>query len=117
MTFNFNRAFLLLLPVLALFFTVGCSGMDRMGSKMDMVDAHLGKPGDLVYEGKLTVARRVGDMVALQFKDGNYYDVANASAALYEGDVVRIYKTDDGYEARLWRSEASAAKDNPSNGS
>jgi hypothetical protein len=112
-----NRSRLSLALLAAALFSAGCGSMDRMGSKMDMVDAHLGKPGDLVYEGELQVSRRVGSMTALEFKDGNYYDVADASAALYEGDVVRIYKTENGYQARLWRSEANALKKNaPANG-
>jgi len=112
-----KRALLFFLPVLAVLFSVGCSSMDRMDSKMEMVDAHLGKPGNLVYEGQLQIARRVGSMTALQFKDGNYFDVSDASPALYEGDVVRIYSTDDGYDARLWRSAQSASKrGTPSNG-
>src|ERR1700683_1550899 len=83
---------------------IGCSNLDRMGSKMDMVMRDKEASGRMAYEGQLEASRRVGDMVALQFKDGQCFDVLRVLGALYPGDTVRVYETSNGYEAHLWRS-------------
>src|SRR4051794_1196619 len=68
----------------------GCAGVDRMGTKMDMAAGRLGEPGKHEYEGQLQSVKRVGPMTALQFSDGQFFDVSEAPAGLVQGDVVRI---------------------------
>jgi hypothetical protein len=93
-----------MLPVIAaLWGAAGCAGLDHIGRNLDMVSEHMAS-AQPVYVGHLKSARRVGSMVALQFSDGQYFDVRQCPSALLPGDVVRIYKTDNGYEAHLWRS-------------
>jgi hypothetical protein len=82
----------------------GCAGMDRMGSKLDMVSGHLEDSRKPDYEGRLEAARTIGSMTSIQFADGRFFDVLSAPAALHPGDIVRIYKVSDGYEARLWHA-------------
>jgi|SRR5438132_13499448 len=95
--------------VAVLWATAGCANLDLVGRKLDMVSEHLGfaKP---VYEGRLKSAKRVGSLVALQFSDGQSFDVAECPAALVPGDLVRIYKIDDKYAAHLWHSTPSQLK-------
>jgi hypothetical protein len=96
----------------------GCSSLDRMGSKMDMVLGDEQASGRMAYEGQLETARRVGSMVALQFKGGQYFDVLHVTGALYPGDIVRVYEISGGYEAHLWRStQSTSAQIDPSLGS
>ena len=80
----------------------GCSTIDRLGAKMDMAANRFSEQGKPVYEGKLVAKKQVGPMIALQFADGALYDVADASPGLIPGDTIRIYKGENGYEARLW---------------
>jgi len=92
------------LPLLGILWSVaGCSGVDRMDRKIDMAAEHIAsdKP---VYEGRLTSSQVVGPMVSLQFADGQIYEVAQTPATFVPGDIVRIYKTDKGYEAHLWKA-------------
>jgi hypothetical protein len=85
-----------------------CSGLDRMGSKMDSAMGQ--SSGRIAFEGQLETSRRVGSMVALQFKGGQYFDVSGAPGALYPGDMVRVYETSNGYEAHLLRSTQNASR-------
>ena len=82
---------------------IGCSSIDRMGRKMDIASEHVDfdKP---VYEGHLQTAKRVGALTALQFTDGQSFEVVEYPSSLVPGDVVRIYKTDKGYVAHLWKA-------------
>ena len=92
-----------LLPIAAvLIVAAGCSGVDKMNRKMDMASERLAsvKP---VYEGRISSAKRVGALYSLQFEGGQTYEAYLAPPALVPGDVVRVYKTDKGYEAHLWR--------------
>ena len=43
-------------------------------------------------------------MTSIQFVGGHYYDVENASPGLVPGDTVRIYRTEAGLEAHLWKA-------------
>jgi len=86
----------------------GCSSLDRMSAKMDMASMHMGEPGKPVFEGEVEASKRVGSMVSVQFKNGELYDVSEASPVFYQGDIVRIYKTKKGYEARLWKAMQNA---------
>ena len=81
----------------------GCASIDRFGTKLDMGVQRMGsaKP---VYEGQLRSVKTVGAMTSLQFTDGKIMDVSKAPAALLSGDVVRVYKIDNGFAAHLWRS-------------
>jgi hypothetical protein len=101
----------------------GCSNLDTMGRKLDMVSERMGtaKP---VYEGRLRSAQRVGALYALLFTDGQEFDVADCPATLQPGDIVRLYNTDNGLEAHLWRagskdqiSEGAEPPANPHRGS
>jgi hypothetical protein len=100
---------ILLIPFMSLLVS-GCSSLDRMGTRMDVATRRIDKPGRPVYEGQLLAQRKVGSMTAMEFVGGQYYDVAEASRSLFPGDIIRIYETDRGYEARLWRSVESASK-------
>ncbi len=82
---------------------IGCSGIDRMGRKMDIASEHVAidKP---VYEGHLQSAKRIGALTAIQFTDGQSFEVVEYPSSLVPGDVVRIYKTEKGYVAHLWKA-------------
>src|SRR3989338_1831193 len=79
----------------------GCASIDRFGAKMGMVANRIFELGPLEYEGRVEAVRHLGSMTAIQFQNGPYYDVAELTVGFVRGDVVRIYKTDKGYEARL----------------
>ena len=87
----------------ALLLGAGCGTLDKMDRKMDMASEHMGsdKP---VYEGTLSSSKAVGALTSLEFTDGKLFEVAKAPSALTPGDVIRIYKTDTGYEAHLWKA-------------
>ncbi len=91
------------LIVLALTCT-GCAGLDRVGTKLDMMAGRVMEKDGVIFEGQLQAARRVGSMIALQFIGGQMYDVEDAPFEFVPGDIVRIYKNYKGYYARLWRS-------------
>jgi hypothetical protein len=97
--------------------TVGCASLDRAGAKLDMVAGRVENGSRPAYEGRLEAARPFGSMTALQFADGRFFDVSEAPEALVPGDTVRIYKTETGYAARLWRPAQAPdiAIDNPKN--
>lgn len=82
----------------------GCAGLDRVGTKLDMMAGRVVEKDGAVFEGQLQAARRVGSMIALQFTGGQMYNVEDAPFEFVPGDIVRIYKTYKGLEARLWRS-------------
>jgi hypothetical protein len=87
--------------------TVACTNINRMAAKMDMFGTRMDSPaGVLEYEGRLDVAIRVGSMVAINFESGRHFDVSAAPDGLVAGDIVRIYKTKNGLEARLWRANS-----------
>jgi len=83
----------------------GCSGLNRMETQMDSAAAKIEEPGKPEYEGKVQAVRRIGAMTSLEFADGSFYDVEEAPRALVQGDTVRIYKTDEGYEALVWKAK------------
>jgi hypothetical protein len=87
----------------------GCANMDLMGRRLDMASERVGfaKP---VYEGHIKSAERIGAMVALQFSDGKEFDVADCPSTLVPGDIVRVYKTENGFTAHLWSSRPSLLK-------
>jgi len=89
----------------------GCAGLDKMGAKMDMAEQHMGSDATFYYEGKLKSVHQIGPMTSLQFADGETIDVSKAPAGLSAGDIVRVYQTEKGDQAHLWRS---AAKEVPS---
>lgn len=91
-----------------LFGAAGCSQINRAGTKLDMAAEHVDQTGKPDFEGRLQSSKAIGKMYALQFEDGSYYDVSRAPEGLQPGDVVRIYKTDKGYEAHLWRATTTA---------
>ncbi len=75
-----------------------------MHAELDKAEQHIGSAPTPFYEGKLVDAQRFGPMTSLQFSDGKIFDVSKAPSGLSEGDIVRIYKADDAYEAHLWHS-------------
>jgi len=86
----------------------GCAHLDRLGTKMEMLeDRAFAQEDQFIYEGQLERVRAIGEMTALQFTDGRLYDVFEAPDALMSGDTVRIYKRKQGYEARLWKTPAN----------
>ncbi len=87
----------------------GCATLDRMGAKMDMAVNRVAEQGQHEYEGKLESMQKMGAMTAIQLSGGKIYDVVELSPGLVPGDVVRVYRTPKGYEARLWKQ----AKFNP----
>jgi hypothetical protein len=89
--------------------TAGCTSMDLVGRRLDMVSEHIGseKP---VYEGRIESARRVGPLVALEFTDGKDFDVSDCPLDFVAGDDVRIYQTEKGYAAHLWHATADPLK-------
>jgi hypothetical protein len=82
---------------------IGCAGIDRVGRNMDIASEHVStdKP---VYEGHLQSAKQIGALTAIQFADGKSFEVVEYPSSLVPGDVVRIYKTDKGYIAHLWKA-------------
>ncbi len=87
----------------------GCADVNRLGTKMDLAVKHIDQPAKKpLYEGCLQSATSIGSMTALQFTDGQFFDAREAPAALKPGDVVRVYKTSDGYEAVLWHAVKDA---------
>jgi len=80
-----------------------CADIDRMNTKLDMTAGHWSEPGRAVVEGRVQDLRRVGSMISIELTNGAVYDVAEAPAGLIVGDVIRIYKTENGFEAHLWR--------------
>jgi hypothetical protein len=89
----------------------GCAGMERFGTKVDMAANRLAQAGTLEYEGELESSHRVGAMVSLQFVSGRFFDVNQAPHGLVRGDIVRIYLTDKGYVASMWKSHESVMKE------
>src|SRR5439155_13990366 len=85
---------------------LGCSNIESVSRHMDIASEHIDfdKP---VYEGHLQAAKRVGAMIALQFMDGQSFEAVECPSMLVPGDVVRIYKTEKGYIAHLWKSSKS----------
>jgi hypothetical protein len=55
------------------------------------------------YEGRLRSIQVEGEGASLQFANGDILDVPHVPDALVPGDIVRVYKTDQGYMARLWK--------------
>jgi hypothetical protein len=90
------------LLAMAIGFT-GCAHIDHFGGNMDMAVSRLTEKTPHEYEGRLDSAQQVGPMVALQFIGGTYYDVVEAPPGLSHGDIVRIYKVENGYKAHLWK--------------
>ena len=88
----------------ALWVVFGAAGCAHMDAKLDMAEQHLGSEPKPFYEGQLKYARKIGPMTSLAFTDGQIIDVSIAPAGLSEGDTVRIYQTDNNYEAHLWHS-------------
>ena len=86
-----------------LFLTTGCATVDRFAGTLDMTVGRLGQPGKHEFEGVLVAARPFGAMTAMQFENGHVYDVDFTSPGLQRGDIVRLYKTEKGYTARLWK--------------
>jgi hypothetical protein len=80
----------------------GCSGLDRMSRNVDMASEHI-NPQKPVYEGQLHYVKRIGPLTALQFTDGQAFDVVECQSSLIPGDRVRIYKQEKGYVAHLWQ--------------
>src|ERR1700687_3099333 len=97
------------LLVAALWGTTGCANWYLLGRKLDMPSERVGtaKP---IFEGHLKSSQRVGALVALQFSNGQSFEVAECPATLVPGDVVRIYKIDNGFSAHLWTSSQSQLK-------
>lgn len=89
--------------IVALMGLTGCSGLDHMERKLDMASERL-ESSRPEYEGTVSSAKRIGAMTALQFMDGKLYDVSDCPAHLVSGDIVRVYKTENGYDAHLWKS-------------
>src|SRR6187431_3269862 len=81
----------------------GCTSMNRLGVRMDQAVTRVTEPGPLVYEGRLEEIQVYGAMTSMYLSGGKLYDVAVAPLGLKLGDVVRIYKTEKGLEARLWK--------------
>ena len=82
----------------------GCSGLDQLGGTMDMAVSHIAESNRPEYEGPLQSIQRIGALTAIQFADGGpIFDVVQAPTGLLRGDIVRIYKTEAGYVAHLWR--------------
>ena len=90
----------------ALCMAVGCDKINILGRKLDVASEHIttDKP---VYEGQLQSAKKIGAQTALQFRDGQSFEVVEVQADLVPGDTVRIYKTEKGYVAHLWHSTDS----------
>ena len=65
---------------------IGCSGLDRMGRKADMATQRLEsqKP---VYEGRLQTSKKIGALIAIQFVDGQSFEVVECPADLLPGDT------------------------------
>ncbi len=82
----------------------GCAGLDRLDSKLDMAAGHVTEQNHREFEGRIEAVERVGAMTAIQFEGGQQYAVIEAPPALVRGDIVRIYKTEKGLEAHLWRA-------------
>jgi len=89
--------------ILALLSTAGCAGLNRMDRKIDMASEHVTSDNS-IYEGTLVSSKRVGALVSMQFVDGQLFEVSKAPVALAPGDIIRIYKIENGYEAHLWKA-------------
>lgn len=86
------------------FVFLGCSSINRLDSKVEKVTTNT-PDGSMVHEGKVKVARPIGSMTSIQFENGTVFDVREAPPALRPGDLVRIYKDEEGiYDARLWKA-------------
>lgn len=83
--------------------STGCRSIDRLGAKMDMAVNRVSEQGKPEYEGKLIAIKVMGPLTAIELEGGKYYDVIEASPGLVPGDIVRVYHTEKGYEARLWK--------------
>jgi len=105
---NGVRKIQLLAFLAALTGAAGCSTIDRIGGKMDMAVNHVSEETKPEFEGRLNGIKREGAMTALQVS-GRMFDVVEASPGLKNGDIVRIYNTEKGLVARLWKE----SKDNP----
>ncbi len=82
---------------------IGCSSLDSMGRNMDIASEHV-SPEKPIYQGTLRSFRRVGALYALDFVDGQSFEVVECPALLVPGDEVRIYKHDKGFIAHLWKA-------------
>jgi hypothetical protein len=102
----FRKTLILLAALLG---STGCTNLDLVSRTFDMASERIdySKP---VYEGRLQSVQHVGPMVALQFSDGNDFDVSECPATLVPGDDVRIYQMENGYVAHLWRSSRNQLK-------
>jgi len=100
--------FLLVLGVFALL-SIGCASWDRMTGKLDMADARIEETSPPEYEGRLRAVAKIGSMTSLEFEDGKYFDVSQATPGLQAGDLVRIFKSKDGLQARLWQPAQAPA--------
>jgi hypothetical protein len=82
---------------------IGCAGIDRANRNMDIASEHVStdKP---IYEGHLQAVKRVGALTALQFTDGQSFEVVECQTPLVPGDVVRIHKLEKGFVAHLWQA-------------
>jgi hypothetical protein len=83
---------------------MGCDSVNRATAKLDMAGAHMGEYDHPEFEGRIVTAKRIGDMTSIQFVGGRYFDVESASPGLVPGDTVRIYRTETGLEAHLWKA-------------
>ena len=84
----------------------GCATIDRFNTKLDMASEHM-LPQKSVYEGQLAVVLAVGSMMSLQFIDGKVFEVRSGPPGLVRGDIVRLTKVGNEYEAHLWRAAES----------
>jgi hypothetical protein len=63
--------------------------------------------GEMVYEGRLQSMQTIEERTSLQFANGDILEVPKVADELHSGDVVRIYKTDQGTTAHLWKKAAN----------
>jgi hypothetical protein len=95
-----------LYAVVVILGTTGCAGLDRVNAKLDMAEQHLSSADKPAYEGKVAALQKVGPMTSLQLEHGVYIDVSEAPVGLAVGDTVRVYKTDNGFVAHIWKIPA-----------
>jgi len=81
----------------------GCAALNKVSATLDMASTHADASVPAAYEGRLVTSKRIGSMTALQFSDGQIFNVSSAPDGLAPGDTLRLYKSDDGLVAHIWK--------------
>lgn len=91
-----------ILKLFALLVIAECACVPPASAVTNTVPAPLGATAP-AYEGRLRSIQVEGEGASLQFANGDVLDIPNVPDVLVPGDIVRVYKTEKGYTARLWK--------------